>query len=51
MFKRTYIDEAIHHVGESITIAGWVSRTRDLKKIRFIIIGKAAKLSLKPWQK
>ncbi|MBN2335711.1 aspartate--tRNA(Asn) ligase [Candidatus Bathyarchaeota archaeon] len=38
MFERTYIDEAIHHVGETITLAGWVSRTRDLKKIRFIVL-------------
>jgi nondiscriminating aspartyl-tRNA synthetase len=38
MFERTYIEEARHHVGERITLAGWVSRTRDLKKIRFIVL-------------
>jgi len=38
MFERTYIDEAKNHVGETITLAGWVSRTRDLKNIRFIVL-------------
>ncbi len=38
MFERTYIDEARNHVGETITLAGWVSRTRDLKNIRFIVL-------------
>jgi nondiscriminating aspartyl-tRNA synthetase len=38
MFERTYIEEARHRVGERITLAGWVSRTRDLKKIRFIVL-------------
>ncbi len=38
MFERTYIEESRHRVGERITLAGWVSRTRDLKKIRFIVL-------------
>jgi aspartyl-tRNA synthetase len=36
--KRVYIREAEQHLGETITLAGWVSRTRDLKTIRFIIL-------------
>jgi aspartyl-tRNA synthetase len=39
MFEsRKYIREAKKHIGETITLAGWVSRTRDLKKIRFIVL-------------
>jgi len=38
MLERTYIEEVRHRVGERITLAGWVSRTRDLKKIRFIVL-------------
>ena len=38
MFDRVYIAEAKHKVGEKVTIAGWVVRTRDLAKIKFIII-------------
>jgi len=36
--SRIYINEAEEHLGEIITLAGWVSRTRDLKKIRFIVL-------------
>ncbi len=36
--SRKYVEEAIEHVGETIQLAGWVSRTRDLKKIRFIVL-------------
>ena len=36
--SRKYVSEAIEHVGETIQLAGWVSRTRDLKKIRFIVL-------------
>lgn len=38
MFKRTHIEEAKEHPGEKLTIAGWVSRTRELSNIRFIIL-------------
>ncbi|MCW4051008.1 MAG: aspartate--tRNA(Asn) ligase [Candidatus Bathyarchaeota archaeon] len=38
MFDRTYIEDAKASVGQTITLAGWVSRTRDLKKIRFIVL-------------
>lgn len=36
--NRIYIDEANNYLGETKTLAGWVSRTRDLKKIRFIVL-------------
>ena len=36
--NRIYVKEAENHIDETITLAGWVSRTRDLKKIRFIIL-------------
>jgi nondiscriminating aspartyl-tRNA synthetase len=36
--NRVYVEDAKHHVNESITLAGWVSRTRDLKNIRFILL-------------
>ena len=35
---RTYIDEAGARLGEFVTLAGWVSRTRDLKNVRFIVL-------------
>ncbi len=38
MFERTYIEEVGRRTGERVTLAGWVSRTRDLKKIRFIVL-------------
>ena len=38
MFERTYIEDAGRRTGERVTLAGWVSRTRDLKNIRFIVL-------------
>ncbi|MBN1682597.1 aspartate--tRNA(Asn) ligase [Candidatus Bathyarchaeota archaeon] len=38
MFDRVYIDEAKKRIGEKLTIAGWVIRTRDLAKIKFILL-------------
>ena len=38
MFDRVYIEEAKKKVGEQVTIAGWVVRTRDLAKIKFIVM-------------
>lgn len=38
MFKRMHIEEAKKRPGEHLTIAGWVSRTRELSNIRFIIL-------------
>jgi len=38
MFERTFIEEAKKRVGETVTLAGWVTRTRDLKKIMFIVL-------------
>jgi len=38
MFERTYIAEAMSRVGEKVILAGWVSRTRDLKSVRFIVL-------------
>ncbi len=38
MFDRVYIEEAKKRLGEQLTIAGWVVRTRDLAKIKFIVM-------------
>jgi nondiscriminating aspartyl-tRNA synthetase len=38
MFDRIYIEEAKKRLGEEVTIAGWVVRTRDLAKIKFIVM-------------
>jgi aspartyl-tRNA synthetase len=38
VFDRVYISEAKQRVGEQVTIAGWVVRTRDLAKIKFIVM-------------
>jgi len=38
VFDRVYIAEAKQRIGEQVTIAGWVVRTRDLAKIRFIVM-------------
>ena len=38
MFDRIYVEEAKRRLGEEVAIAGWVVRTRDLAKIRFIVL-------------
>jgi nondiscriminating aspartyl-tRNA synthetase len=38
MFDRIYIEDAKKKVGERLTIAGWVVRTRELAKIKFIVL-------------
>jgi len=38
MFERTQIEEAKRSPGERVTLAGWVTRTRVLRKISFIIL-------------
>ncbi len=38
MFERTLIKDSIQNLGKTVTIAGWVNRTRDLSHIRFILL-------------
>ena len=38
MLERTYIEEAKGRIGQRVTIAGWVTRTRILSSISFIIL-------------
>jgi nondiscriminating aspartyl-tRNA synthetase len=38
MFERTYVEEAKGRIGERVTVAGWVTRTRILSNISFIIL-------------
>ncbi|HUS78912.1 MAG TPA: aspartate--tRNA(Asn) ligase [Patescibacteria group bacterium] len=38
MFERIYIEEAKANVGKTVTLAGWVTRTRELRKISFVIL-------------
>jgi aspartyl/asparaginyl-tRNA synthetase len=38
MFERMYIEEARGRIGERVTVAGWVTRTRILSSISFIIL-------------
>lgn len=38
MFNRTFIADLESKIGENVNIAGWVTRTRDLKNIRFIVL-------------
>jgi aspartyl-tRNA synthetase len=38
MFERTYIEKAKESLGQTVTIAGWVKRTRELRKISFIVL-------------
>jgi len=48
---RTYIEEALRRTGETVTIAGWVSRIRDKGKIKFIMLRDATgeiQITIKP---
>jgi aspartyl-tRNA synthetase len=38
MFDRVYISDLESRIGKKVTLAGWVTRTRDLKNIRFIVL-------------
>jgi nondiscriminating aspartyl-tRNA synthetase len=38
MFERTYVEEAKGRIGQRVTVAGWVTRTRILSSISFIIL-------------
>jgi aspartyl/asparaginyl-tRNA synthetase len=38
LFERVYVEEAKGMVGETVTLAGWVTRARDLRKIMFIVL-------------
>ncbi len=38
MFERTYVEEAKGRIGQRVTIVGWVTRTRILSNISFIIL-------------
>jgi aspartyl-tRNA synthetase len=38
MFDRVYISDLESRTGEKVDLAGWVTRTRDLKNIRFIVL-------------
>ena len=35
---RVHIEEVKRRIGEVVTIAGWVSRTRDLGNLKFILL-------------
>jgi len=36
--NRVYVRDAKKHINETITLAGWVSRVRELKKVKFIVL-------------
>jgi nondiscriminating aspartyl-tRNA synthetase len=38
MFERTYIGDVKESLGETTTLAGWVTRTRELRNISFVIL-------------
>ncbi len=38
MSERIYIAEAKQRLGDAVTIAGWVTRTRELSKFRFVVL-------------
>jgi aspartyl-tRNA synthetase len=40
--ERVEIEEAKRRLGESVTISGWVSRTRDLGRLKFIMLRDAS---------
>jgi len=49
--ERTCIEETKRRIGEPVTIAGWVSRTRDLGNIKFILLRDATgeiQITVKP---
>jgi len=35
---RTHIEEAKRRIGEPVTLSGWVSNTRDLGRIKFVVL-------------
>lgn len=38
MFDRTYVKKAEKRLGEKVNLAGWVTRTRELSNISFVIL-------------
>ncbi len=38
MIRTHYANELLHHIGENVTIAGWVDNIKELPNLRFIIL-------------